>query len=137
MDGSVGKLHPRLGGEVIRWLLGDYWAEFTYCHSKYYAEIIGKPVSNLYYADKLAFCYQFKWLYILTTTLTGENKEYISILEQYVHNKVKAYTVQSLTSLEAFFYYESIAQVTKRNSLKLASRWYDVIDEKMSRIRKQ
>lgn len=78
MDGEQGEQHPKLGAEIVRRLLGDRWAQFTLCHSRYYAQRVNLPVSRLCLADKLSIVITPNWLWILLARLSGE-------LDYYMH----------------------------------------------------
>lgn len=54
---------------------GD-WHDFALCHSRYYADKIGKPTSKLYAADKLAMILEPVWLYLPRVILSGEFREF-------------------------------------------------------------
>lgn len=65
------------------------WEEFTAGHSRYYAKTKGIPVSRLCAADKLAFCFEYRWFYLLRARLSGELYEYLrnSNFANYINNK--------------------------------------------------
>lgn len=79
MDGAEGELHPEVGARIIRslsrsngqarymWMLG---------HSRWYARRANVPVSRLCPADKLAFCFYPRWLYLVLARASGELAEY-------------------------------------------------------------
>jgi hypothetical protein len=77
MDGPHGEEHVILGARIMGWLFGPEWADECYCHSRYWAQRMGLPVSRLCLADKLAFATSPAWLYIPMTTWTGELAEYM------------------------------------------------------------
>jgi hypothetical protein len=52
------------------------WHDFVLCHSRYYADKIGKPTSKLYAADKLAMILEPAWLYLPRVILSGEYREF-------------------------------------------------------------
>jgi hypothetical protein len=85
MDGIEGQRHPELGGQIMSWLFGKEWGEFTRFHSRYYARLENKPVSPLMAADKLAAFYTPAWLYVPMATLSGEIYEYMNM-----HGSLKA-----------------------------------------------
>lgn len=96
MDGSEGETHPELGGRIMGWLFDyndahdwcefvgipdpDYrkWELFTSSHSRYYAWSKFRNPSKLCAADKLSFCFEPYWLYVLRARMSGELKEYIN-----------------------------------------------------------
>jgi hypothetical protein len=76
MDGPEGETHPILGAEIMAWLFGPWWGEFTLLHSRFYAQRLGLPVSDLCYADKMAICLTPDWLFVWSSRLSGELDEY-------------------------------------------------------------
>src|ERR1019366_1867105 len=64
MDGPEGEEHVHLGAKIMGLLFGDWWADFTLRHSRYWAKRNGVSVSKLCYADKLAFAMTPGWLYL-------------------------------------------------------------------------
>jgi hypothetical protein len=64
MDGPEGEEHVHLGARIMGLLFGDWWADFTLRHSRYWAKRNGVSVSKLCYADKLAFAMTPGWLYL-------------------------------------------------------------------------
>ena len=79
MDDAEGQRHPELGGRIMARLFGEYWGDFTRLHSRYYARLEGKPVSDLMAADKLATTYVPAWLYVPLATWSGEIYEYMAL----------------------------------------------------------
>ena len=77
MDGSEGERHVELGARIMGWCFGPWWRDFCLSHSRYYAKRLGRRVSRLCVADKLAFVITPAWLYIPMTRATGELKEYM------------------------------------------------------------
>ena len=77
MDSDEGETHPELGANIIRFLFGDKWGDFCLYHSRYYCKRQDRKPSQLCFADKLAFVYTPKWLYLPMTTFTGEIDEYL------------------------------------------------------------
>jgi hypothetical protein len=65
----------RLFAECFDPIRGD-WHDFALCHSRYYADKIGKPTSRLYAADKLAMILEPVWLYLPRVILSGEYREF-------------------------------------------------------------
>lgn len=76
IDGAEGERHVEFGARVMG-RLGAYWHDFSLYHSRHYAKQAGARPSKLCFADKLAFRYQIKPLYLLMTGLTGELHEYL------------------------------------------------------------
>src|ERR1039458_8644569 len=78
MDGPEGEEHVHLGAKIMGLLFGDWWADFTLRHSRYWAKRNGVSVSKLCYADKLAFAMTPGWLYLPMARATGELAEYMA-----------------------------------------------------------
>ena len=78
-----GETHPELGGKIIAFLFGEKWGNFCLYHSRYYCKKHNAEPSKLCFADKLAFVYTPKNLYIRMTTMTGE-------IDEYLHNAQKS-----------------------------------------------
>lgn len=91
MDGPTGKAHPERGARLAARLCArgsrrgessrDFWYEFTACHSRYYADILGLPPSPLMRADKYATVLYPRALYALLLWLSGEWREYAAYHE--------------------------------------------------------
>lgn len=77
MDGPEGETHPEVGARVMRFLFGNKWGNFCLYHSRYYAKKHDAKPSQLCFADKLAFVYTPRWLYLLMVSATGEIDEYL------------------------------------------------------------
>ena len=78
MDGPEGEEHVHLRAKIMGLLFGDWWADFTLRHSRYWAKRNGVSVSKLCYADKLAFAMTPGWLYLPMARATGELAEYMA-----------------------------------------------------------
>lgn len=78
MDGPEGSKHPYTGARIMRFLFGTKWFDFCANHSRTIAKISGAPVSDLCYADKLAFMLYPKWLLKLLYKLSGEYEHYMA-----------------------------------------------------------
>ncbi len=78
MDGPEGEEHVHLGATIMGLIFGDWWADFTLRHSRYWAKRNGVNVSKLCYADKLAFAMTPGWLYLPMARATGELAEYMA-----------------------------------------------------------
>lgn len=78
MDGPEGEAHPYLGARIML-LFGRQWHDFTLCHSRFMARRLGRSVSRLCLADKLATVLIPAWLYLPLANLTGEIHEYMAI----------------------------------------------------------
>lgn len=93
MDGDEGETHPELGANLMhKWFDGkeisEYsggqirykqtwdWYNFCLLHSRFYAKKYGRQVSKLCAADKLAFCLEWRWFYLLRVKLSDEIQEY-------------------------------------------------------------
>jgi hypothetical protein len=91
MDGEDGKLHPMGGARLAARLIAGkvdsrerqgtraFWYQFTACHSRYYAAIIGVQPSPLAIPDKLATALMPIPLLALLYRLTGEYKGYAQL----------------------------------------------------------
>lgn len=77
MDGDEGELHPHLGANIMKFLFGQKWHDFTLYHSRFLAKKHGNKYSKLCVADKLAICLTPAWLYLPMVKATGEIKEYM------------------------------------------------------------
>jgi hypothetical protein len=77
IDGERGKQHPQWAAFVMWHLFGYKWYEFCLYHSRYWAKRHDRPMSKLCVADKLAFCFAPKWLYLPLIRLTGEIEEFL------------------------------------------------------------
>ena len=78
MDGPDSEQHVNLGARIMTTLFGPRWGRFCGCHSRYFAQLHGLPVSRLCVADKLAFALMPSWLYLPLARATGELQEYMS-----------------------------------------------------------
>lgn len=78
MDQGEGAVHPYRGANVVYRLFGLEYFYLCLYHSRHMTKELGnKPVSALYYADKLSFVYTPWWLYVCIGVLTGEIFEYV------------------------------------------------------------
>lgn len=115
MDGHEGEKHVewaahlmhRFDGEKIEYLEWNFnndkyttqafrvscweWHNLCLYHSRHYAKKHRAQPSRLCFADKLAFSYQIKWLYLLGVRLSGE-------LDEYLANARKSGKISSLTA---------------------------------------
>lgn len=78
VEGPEGEEHVLLGAKIMGMLFGRSWADFTLRHSRYWAKKHGVNVSDLCYADKLAFVLTPAWLYLPMARATGELAEYMA-----------------------------------------------------------
>ncbi len=83
MDGPDGKLHPKLGADILSHLFDSKddhtWFRFSYYHSRSTAKTYSQPFSQLCVADKLAITYYPTWFFLLLTRLSGELTEYVAM----------------------------------------------------------
>ena len=85
MDGDEGETHPELGASIMHWLFDrdkDHkwdWHDFCLYHSRWYCKKNNAQFSKLCVADKLAFCLEWKWFYLLRVWLSGELAEYMDV----------------------------------------------------------
>jgi hypothetical protein len=75
MDGADGKNHPQWAAKKVS-KYGHCYHDLCLYHSRHVARVPRRPVSALYYADKLSFAYMPWWLYTTLGVLTGEIYEY-------------------------------------------------------------
>ncbi len=78
MDGADGEQHVVLGARIMGALFGAAWADECLRHSRYWSRRIGRPISRLCLADKLAFALAPAWLYLPMARWTGELDEYMA-----------------------------------------------------------
>ena len=78
VEGPEGEEHVLLGAKLMGMLFGRSWADLTLRHSRYWAKKHGVNVSELCYADKLAFVLTPGWLYLPMARMTGELAEYMA-----------------------------------------------------------
>jgi len=60
-----------------RWV--EKWGNFCLLHSRFYAKQLGRPVSRLCFADKLAVVLEPWWFYLPRAILSGEVQEYMAL----------------------------------------------------------
>jgi hypothetical protein len=95
MDGDIGQRHPELGAKLAgrimyhyaRWrghdednaeFFRELYIKFTLFHSRFYAKRAGRPVSELFMADKLSIAFEPRWWYLLRATMSSEIREYLA-----------------------------------------------------------
>jgi hypothetical protein len=78
MDGPDGEEHVVLGARIMGALFGAGWEDECLRHSRYWSRRIGRPISRLCLADKLAFALAPAWLYLPMSRWTGELDEYMA-----------------------------------------------------------
>jgi hypothetical protein len=80
MDGLEGSLHPFVGAKIAHFLFdginGSRWYLFNLYHSRTMCRTYFGELSQLGYADKLAFMLYPKWLLKTLYFLSGEGTEY-------------------------------------------------------------
>jgi len=74
---------------VERMVLSTKWQDFTMYHSRYYAKKNGAKPSKLCFADKLAFSYFPRFIYIPMVSMTGEIVEYMKQKDEYKYKPSK------------------------------------------------
>lgn len=91
LDCPEGILHPEVGAKIAEKLFGPYYWELCICHSRgYIKEIYNNNIyirpSKLCWADKLSFCFEPRWFYLLRARLSGEMNEIRANDEFYKRN---------------------------------------------------
>lgn len=81
MDGEGGEKHVELGGQIVDFLTGKEWGDFTRRHSRAWCARHGETPSRLCVADKLAFVLTPAWLYLPMAKATGELREYMAVAD--------------------------------------------------------
>ncbi len=81
MDGPEGELHPYFAGDLMAFCFGQKWFRFCVNHSRFLAAKREQSPSRLCMADKLAVALEPWWFYLPRAILTGEVKEYMSIVK--------------------------------------------------------
>lgn len=76
MDDDDGETHPELGAKIMS-VFGDKWSDLVLLHSRFYAKRLGRPISRLCVADKLAICMYPCWLWKLLVLASGEWRDYM------------------------------------------------------------
>lgn len=118
MDGPEGEKHCEWGATVMHLLFDSgwhtttgEWHKFSLYHSRHYAKQAGAKPSRLCFADKLAFCYQIKPLYLLMTGFTGELDEYLTNAKYW--NKAGVYE-KALDRANASQWYDDLCVWVRR-----------------------
>jgi hypothetical protein len=115
MESSEGQQHVVLGGRIMGWLFGPEWRDFTLCHSRHWAERVGKKYSKLCLADKLAFVLTPAWLYIPMARLSGELREYMRVSsERQLGGRVSNFELSLLKSRNPQVWLEGLKLYTRR-----------------------
>jgi hypothetical protein len=115
MEGPEGQQHVVLGGRIMGWLFGPEWRDFTLCHSRHWAESVGKGYSKLCLADKLAFVLTPAWLYIPMARFSGELREYMRVSsERQLGGRVSNFELSLLKSRNPQVWLEGLKLYTRR-----------------------
>jgi len=115
MEGPEGQQHVVLGGRIMGWLCGPEWRDFVLCHSRHWAERVGKKYSKLCLADKLAFVLTPAWLYLPMARMSGELREYMRVAsEGQLGGKVSNFELSLLKSRNPRVWLEGLKLYTRR-----------------------
>ena len=115
MESSEGQQHVVLGGRIMGWLFGPEWRDFTLCHSRHWAERVGKKYSKLCLADKLAFVLTPAWLYLPMARLSGELYEYMRVSgERQLGGRVNNFELSLIKSRNPQVWLEGLKLYTRR-----------------------
>ena len=115
MESSEGQQHVVLGGRIMSWLFGPEWRDFTLCHSRHWAERVGKKYSKLCLADKLAFVLTPAWLYLPMARLSGELYEYMRVSgERQLGGRVNNFELSLIKSRNPQVWLEGLKLYTRR-----------------------
>jgi hypothetical protein len=115
IEGFEGQQHVVLGGRIMGWLFGPKWRDFTLCHSRHWAESVGKRYSKLCLADKLAFVLTPAWLYIPMARMSGELREYMRVSsERQLGGRVSNFELSLLKSRNPQVWLEGLKLYTRR-----------------------
>jgi len=115
MEGFEGQQHVVLGGRIMGRLFGPKWQDFTLCHSRHWAERVGKSYSKLCLADKLAFVLTPAWLYLPMARLSGELREYMRVSgERQLGGRVRNFELSLIKSRNPPVWLEGLKLYTRR-----------------------
>ncbi len=115
MEGPEGQQHVVLGGRIMGWFFGPKWQGFTLCHSRHWAESVGKGYSKLCLADKLAFVLTPARLYIPMARFSGELREYMRVSsERQLGGRVSNFELSLLKSRDPRVWLEGLKLYTRR-----------------------
>lgn len=103
MDGPEGETHVELGGRIMQFLFRGIWGDWTRRHSRSWSVANNTTVSQLCYADKMAFVLTPCWLYLFLARLSGEVDEYVAKSKG---DGKYAYAHSNLTTLNQQLWYE-------------------------------
>ena len=138
MESSEGQQHVVLGGRIMSWLFGPEWRDFTLCHSRHWAERVGKKYSKLCLADKLAFVLTPAWLYLPMARLSGELQEYMRVSsERQLGGRVSNFELSLLKSRNPQVWLEGLKLYTRRwveqHRNGFQDRWTEVRPQRFQR----
>lgn len=133
MDSLGGEQHPELGANIVRYIFGDLWGDFCLYHSRRYAKLNGKEISQLCVADKLATVLVPSWIYVPMVCLTGELAEYMkpdAALESEEYLRIIEGVTNPFEWFEALkFYMKGVVLKTRSCALSVEQlRWQRLID---------
>ena len=115
MESSEEQQHVVFGGRIMGWLFGPEWRDFTLCHSRHWAERVGKKYSKLCLADKLAFVLTPAWLYLPMARLSGELYEYMRVSgERQLGGRVNNFELSLIKSRNPQVWLEGLKLYTRR-----------------------
>ena len=120
------------------WLFGPKWQDFTLCHSRHWAERVGKSYSKLCLADKLAFVLTPAWLYLPMARLSGELREYMRVSsERQLGGRVGNFELSLLKSGNPQVWLEGLKLYTRRwierHRNGFRDRWTEVRPQRFQR----
>lgn len=119
VDGEEGELHPHLGANIMGFLFGQKWHDFTLYHSRFLCKRYNARFSKLCVADKYSICLTPAWLYIPMATATGEIKEYMS------HAINGKYTTMNVSTTVAKEWYAGVQEYIRKWVMEHKDGQYD------------
>jgi len=115
MESREGQEHVVLGGRIMGSLFGPEWQDFVVCHSRHWAKRVGKGVSRLCLADKLAFVVTPAWLYLPMARLSGELHEYMRVSStRQLGSRMSDFELRLLKSRDPRVWLEGLKLYTRR-----------------------
>lgn len=99
LDGPEGEVHPMLGAKIAGRLFGIDWFYFCLLHSRTMARKINMEPSKLCWADKLSFCFEPRWFYLIRAKMSNE-------IEEIFYASIKSGLIDGRMSL--FQWYEAM-----------------------------
>lgn len=133
MDSQGGEEHPELGANIVRFFFGNTWGDFCLFHSRRYAKMKGKAISQLCIADKLATILTPVWLYIPMVKATGEIAEYMKP-DTALESEEYLALVKDVTDPHEWFvalktYMMGVVEKTKDDAVSISQlRWEQTVD---------